>query len=147
MTDDLAGFLRARLDEDQEIARDVQDGSPPWDGQWISDGPHALRTRNGHVLAFSTRTTDGRDLPLDLKPGLVEHWARHDPARVLAEVNAKRRILDRYTSAVADSAEDADGYYDETRFEDARQLYPVLRLLALPYADHLDYRPEWAPDA
>jgi hypothetical protein len=143
MTADLAGFLRARLDEDEQTARDVQDGSPPWNGQWISDGPHALRTRNGHVLAFSTRTTDGRDLPLDLKPGLVEHWARHDPARVLAEVDAKRRIIAEHP------------WRREPDWPSGRQCrqcateWPcnTLRLLALPYASDPGYKPEWAPDA
>jgi hypothetical protein len=90
------------------------------------------------------------DLVAFLKARLADDEA--DPggwpaARVRAEVDAKRRILARYTSAVEDSAEDADGYYDENRFEDARQLRPVLRLLALPYRGHPDYRPEWAPES
>jgi hypothetical protein len=141
VTADLAEFLRARLDEDERIARGVQDGSPPWDGQWIPDGPHALRTRNGHVLACSTVTTDGRDLPIDLKPGLVEHWARHDPARVLAEVAAKRRLLDETYPELqwADSAAAGEWNADQEAALD------FLKILALPYAGHPGYRPEWAP--
>jgi hypothetical protein len=143
MNDDLAAFLRSRLDEDEQIARAVQDGSAPWDGQWVADPPHALRTRNGHVLAFSTWTTDGRNLPIDLKPGTVNHWARHDPARVLAEVDAKRRIIK------------AHPWRREPDWPSGRQCrqcateHPcnTLRLLALPEAGHPDYRPEWAPVA
>ena len=45
------------------------------------------------------------------------------PERILAECEAKRRIVERW-----------------------RELHPdVLRLLALPYADHADYQQEWRP--
>jgi hypothetical protein len=50
-----------------------------------------------------------------------------DPARVLAECAAKRRIV----SFAADLTE--EGTDD------------LLRLLALPYADHPGYRQEWRP--
>ena len=48
------------------------------------------------------------------------------PARVLAEVDAKRRILEEASSMVW---RDSLGYF--------------LRLLALPYAGHPGYREEW----
>lgn len=48
-----------------------------------------------------------------------------DRARVLAECEAKRRIVE----------------WDEVQLEE----HPVLRFLALPYADHPDYREEWKP--
>jgi hypothetical protein len=53
---------------------------------------------------------------------------------VLAEVDAKRRILDECGWAVKNGGGSAF-------------VLPVLRLLALPYADHPDYRPDWAPEA
>lgn len=129
--DDLVAFLRARLAEDEAVARAVEDRSAPWDGQWVADGPDALRTRNGHVLAYGHRTTDGRDLPIPLKPKLAAHWARHDPARVLREVEAKRRIVERYAWL--------------REHGDTGGAAWVLPLLAAAYADHPDYRPEWAP--
>jgi hypothetical protein len=56
-------------------------------------------------------------------PGrLVNLFALVVPARVLAECEAKRRIV-----------------------EQVNGMEYVLRLLALPYADHEDYRPEWRP--
>jgi hypothetical protein len=142
VTVDLTAFLRARLDEDEQVALAIEDGSAPWAGQWVPDGPHALRTRNGHVLAHSTVTTDGRNLPLDLKPGTVEHWARHDPKRVLAEVDAKRKIVDQAEQAAEEYEDDT---FDTQRSTTALTLESVLHLLALPYANHPDYRPEWAP--
>jgi len=52
-------------------------------------------------------------------------------ARILAEVEAKRRIVDRATY-MGEAEDRMGGYADE-----------FLSLLALPYADHPDYRQEW----
>jgi hypothetical protein len=49
------------------------------------------------------------------------------PARVLAECEAKRRIVELMSDEVEYVV-----YSDD-----------VLRALALPYADHPDFRPEW----
>ncbi|MER8233489.1 DUF6221 family protein [Streptomyces sp. NPDC094049] len=138
--DDLIAFLRARLNDDEQTARAVEDGSAPWNGQWTANGPDALRTRNGHVLVYGHWSSDGRNLPMPLKPGLVDHIARHDPARVLAEVEAKRLLLTEYAEVRGNEAADyewAGGW--------ARGLGQAVAFLALPYADHPDYRPEWAP--
>jgi hypothetical protein len=65
-------------------------------------------------------------------------------ARVLADVAAKRRIVELHTGeheCVSDEAHDAvlvaPGYIFH--------LDPTLKLLALPYSDHPDYREEWKP--
>ncbi|MFJ6617597.1 DUF6221 family protein [Kitasatospora sp. NPDC091335] len=79
------------------------------------------------------------------------HIARHDPARALAGVAATRRILDLHTVERDPRAlrflreGPADGPYCTACFG---QYHPceTLRLLALPYQDHPDYRPDWAPD-
>ena len=60
-----------------------------------------------------------------------QHIARWDPARVLAECEAKRRIVEQL-APIAEETWDVD-------------LGRVLKLLALPYADHPDYRQEWRP--
>ena len=69
----------------------------------------------------------------------AEHWAiasiyiaRHDPARVLREVEAKRRI-------VATAVLMLDGGVSYESWES------VLQDLALPYSEHPDYRQEWKP--
>ncbi|RPE34931.1 DUF6221 family protein [Kitasatospora cineracea] len=142
MTADLVAFLRARLAEDEQVARAVDDNSAPWDGQWAADGRDVLRTINGHVLARATATTDGRNLPIPLKPGLTEHWARHDPARVLAEVDAKRRIIAQYERAREGRRTHPD---DLASAGAVLALYGAVKLLALPYAEHPDYREEWRP--
>jgi hypothetical protein len=58
------------------------------------------------------------------------------PSRVLAEVEAKRRIV-----------EEADRYSPELEYGDNGEwaFEVTLRLLALPYADHPDYDEAWRP--
>jgi hypothetical protein len=68
-----------------------------------------------------------------------------DPARVLAECEAKRQIVEMWQLVHGRD----DGAFaiilgqdrSDAQVEDA--LTHVLRLLAHPYADHADYRPEW----
>jgi hypothetical protein len=63
--------------------------------------------------------------------------------RVLAECEAKRRIVELTQGAIyrlADLVADEWGGGGDTDADE-----DLLRLLALPYADHPDYREEWAP--
>jgi Family of unknown function (DUF6221) len=66
----------------------------------------------------------------------MAHINRWRPARVLAECDAKRRIVAEHADIDPCDAHDA-----------AFKSIPcdTLRLLALPYADHPGYRSEWAP--
>ncbi|WP_326768654.1 DUF6221 family protein [Streptomyces sp. NBC_01591] len=152
--DDLLQFLRDRLNEDEQTARSVEDRSAPWNGQWVADGHDTARTFNGHMLFY------GHTGPL--KPGLVDHVVRHDPARVLREVEAKRRAVELHGIVHREIGwlESGGEEYSETpvcglcvpkhshyqRREDVPE-GPCLtvRLLALPYADHPDYRDAWRP--
>lgn len=109
--DALIGFLRERIDEDERIARFVAADSPTDDTSWCM-----------WATAF---TVDPDRLIVAV-----------DYQRVLADVAAKRRIIDAYLevrdheSSMYASADD----YMET----------VVRELASAYADHEDYRAEWA---
>jgi hypothetical protein len=72
-------------------------------------------------------------------PLWVGHVATWAPQRVLADCEARRRIL---TGCVdLDAVLDDYGVPAPFRGED------VLRWLALPYAAHEDYRLEWRPGA
>lgn len=134
--DDLVAFLRARLDEDEAVARAAEPG--PW-------------STNGYEIV--TRADD-RDLA-DVYGGggsTPDHIARHDPARVLAEVEAKRRIIEMHETEPAIPEVYCDhGTHSPGKpamcaacgYEEAP--CPTLRLLAIPYADHPDYRQEWRP--
>jgi hypothetical protein len=102
----LTEFLAARLDEDERVA---------------------------HEAAESDAMTSKPSTPPTRK---WTHIARHDPARVLAEVEAKRRIVEMGASYVPELEHGDNGEW---------ALDATLRLLALPYADHPDYRQEWRP--
>lgn len=66
---------------------------------------------------------------------------------MLREVEAKRRIIDLH----AGMTEDRPDREEDGRHAMAAQLLldtavdKMLRLIALPYADHPDYRDEWRP--
>ena len=72
--------------------------------------------------------------------GISRHIVNWDPARALAEVDAKRRLLDLHPYAGMLSA-------PESCEPCAAHPGPcaTLRLLTLPYADRPGYREEWRP--
>jgi hypothetical protein len=119
-------FLLARIAEDKRIAADAAAATQE-------------RWRPGDVTT-----------PAPVHPHLAEHVARHDPARVLAECAARRRLV----MACRDSGFDRAFLGARPRGMDDFLLSPhdqhqlaalTLALLAMPYADHSDYRPEWRP--
>ena len=91
------------------------------------------------------------------------HIARHDPARVLAECEAKRAVVELHADGeVLDHWEyectcgfsdhrlsECKGCvwhtYDEGELKRRYSPCRTLSLLALPYADHPDCREEWRP--
>jgi hypothetical protein len=130
MTDDLVAFLRARLNEDAKLAKSGETWSAfeeTQQGTRRVDVDHSIE----RVVAC-TRSWRGL------------HIARHDPARVLADVEAKREMVDEHQD-VNDGSCAHWGY--PTHGGSSPQRYPcrTLRLLALPYTDHPDYRDEWRP--
>lgn len=151
MSTDLIAFLRARLDEDEATARAVVwDGS----GNGLSWGLAASATVEVGDEEFNT---DDRTV--------ANHIVNNDPARVLAEVAAKLALVDDllaerhvvcedpwYTCGLATEERDGGECIHEaeqgrcTCGLDARR-DRRLRLLALPYASHPDYREEWAVTA
>ena len=72
---------------------------------------------------------------------LAAHIARHDPARVLREVEAGRRILERHRDCV----QYGGGICEHAGAVDPP--CPDLRDLLCRWADHPDYLPGWAPAA
>jgi hypothetical protein len=82
----------------------------------------------------------------------------HDPARVLREVEAKRRILDLHpitTDVITDpevyvkTERQPFGCRTDHEFYDGETAgfgyCETLKLLALPYADHEEFNEEWRP--
>ncbi|MEV4908742.1 DUF6221 family protein, partial [Streptomyces albidoflavus] len=108
MTADLIAFLRARLDEDEAGARNAAEPEawvelnreplPSWSTElWAN--PDRAAVIAGASSAFPVAVT-----PVGMDDGDADtraaHIARHDPARVLAEVEAKRKAVHFYEQAV-----------------------------------------------
>lgn len=131
--DDLIAFLRARLDEDERVLRAAEGGH--WEVSTI-DGTSEIRetvTRLGVVYSFSGGCTD---------PDTAGHIVRHDPVHVLRDIESKRRIIRECWAAVERDRMHSGWRPRQTEYDLAAY---TLRLLALPYADHPDYRKEWRP--
>ena len=119
-------FLLARIAEDKRIA--VTAAAASGGAEWSAD---ELSRGLPQVMA-------------------AQHAARFDPARVLAECAAKRRII----LACRESRPDLSflgtrppGMADFPLAPHDQHALAALTLavLALPYADHHDYRPAWRP--
>jgi hypothetical protein len=107
---EIAEFLLARIAEDERVVE--QHRQLHDEGEWDKVNPHK-------IVAVGPRLTI-------------------DPARVLAECEAKRRIVGWFQTLGAMTDRDSL----ETRHN---ELLHVLSALALPHADHPDYRQEWKP--
>lgn len=134
----LTDFLLARIAEDEAVARVATSG--PWRyaaGDEGEDGAVLCAVQRGPDLSsnFVAMTSyDGLSSTSCNSDGDGEHIARHDPARVLAECEAKRRIVEECANMPSNVAPPAAAVY-----------HHVCRRLAAVYADHPDYRDEWRP--
>ena len=148
MTDDLAAFITARLDEDEAAAKAALRGpwsiaeNEVWGTQIIAiDGSPVMPVYVEGVTSAALST--------------AVHIARHDPARVLREAAAKRAILALHNrthecsvSSLEHHPEKGEWLYISTEYvdEDGPE-WPctTLRHLAAIWSDHPDYRAEWLP--
>lgn len=135
---DLTAFLAARLDETEHTAH--------WSGPalvaWLT-----YRDDDGQMLYTTVAAgeehvpwiADGHELPEPSSSSIV-----YDPARVLREVEAGRRILARYEDCLA-RMEDPD-YPQGVAADQAREYEDfVLPNLAAAWSGHPDYDQEWNP--
>lgn len=144
MTPDPVQWLHAQLDKDDRIARTALAGR---DGTWryveTPGGDHRVLDSLGYSVV--------EDSPVESEPWFtLPHVAAHDPARVLREIDAKRRLLRAHGRpheciALTGSGERSvvDGQpWELWEPEHTSDHGPctTLRLLALPYEDRPGYR-------
>ena len=157
MNDDLAGFLNARLDEDEAAASAATTGPWEWEtpdriGEWTDHGPNLMsktatwRSPEGRgpnpSMVLGAWGYDAWGVSIDDED--AAHIARHDPARVLREVAAKRTIIEWWQRGDPQPGDPAPS----PTYEGWRKSLPgyqLLRQLAAVYSDHPDYRQEWTP--
>lgn len=148
----IAEFLAACLDEDETIARATRQASPSWQNFDV-DGELRDSVNAGTVAR----------VPADEDRA---HIARHDPARVLADIAAKRRILARHKPILAGHAPGSwqlpagfvgpfTGYCELCSDcgdpDGGNNTYepwpcPEVRDHAAPYAGQTGFKPEWRID-
>ena len=167
----LTDFLLARIAEDEAVAREATAG------RWHVDDIYRTVTADPFTSARQAYDRAGDEdcwvISESMDSGVgrhnLAHIARHDPARVLAECEAKRQIVEWHKSwpvlvqrpPTFEPVADADPnrfavrasqqiawateqeYRD--RFGDEPPTGPVLAALAAVYAGHPDYREEWRP--
>ena len=108
----LTEFLLARIAEDEDVARTA---GPDW-------------------ISYQKTADYGMD------DDTAVHVVTFSPARVLAECEAKRRIVDECRQC------DQDNFTPRTETWGYREaLRGSVQVLASVYADHPDYLPEWKP--
>ncbi|MEY9876622.1 hypothetical protein ABH931_006132 [Streptacidiphilus sp. MAP12-33] len=138
---DIADFLRARLDEDEQRARAAADDSG---NSWIDTGESVYVKDSNDPVAVGPWASY-------LPDGVRSHIARWDPARVLTEIAAKRRVLARHRDYDFPSNED-DGPGDYAWTPSCDHCFkpwpcPDMLDVAAPYREHPGYQPEWAPES
>lgn len=193
---DLTEFITARLDEDEAAVRassgSTVTGEP---GAWkpvatgdeweAADAGSEYSAKGGGYIELLVALRPDLPRPPDVMSGMwgvvtsheeeadaealpvFEHIARWDPARVLAEVAAKRQLLEVHKVNVEVEGPPPAFRDPHVRYQEGRVTYwcdecdhdrdyghisgpdqgcRTLRLLALPYADHKDYDPAWRID-
>lgn len=157
---DLDRWFAAQLDADEQTARAATAGpwtARNWDRMIPADrAGHTIRNQDGQYAV-----APGHDDGGAIGAANAEHIARHDPAFVLADITAKRRILAEHATqdvpilkfrgelimsgpecrVCADwDAAEMDGP------PNAPAPCQTLRLLAAAYASRPGYDPTWAPE-
>lgn len=151
-------FLNARLDEDEAVARASVIDASRWSVFAVDKYFGQVDSDDGAVASS-----------VDLKD--AEHIARHDPARVLAEVEAKRKIIafheqwpvlvqtepkiefsggdtlvgtiDTYTARMSQQIDWQTTQQYRARFGTEPPTAPMLRALVQVYVGHPDFEEEW----
>lgn len=148
---DLITWLRAQLDEDERVALAAKSNT----GRWRWDHGFGAMC-NDKECPYGVLMDVAE--PDDVFAGTVvmevhgydvteawqgaDHIARHDPARVLREVAAKRAILDEHDAAF----ERRQHHRDDLASAGALlTMVRVVKTLAAPYSDREGYREEWTP--
>lgn len=157
--DDLIAFIKARLDEEEAMA----DAAPGSRWQAFGEDDVAGASVYDEQWRLLTPARYDHDNPLSARPGatgpqyiqrardeLCAHIARHDPARVLREAEAKRAHIAMYLAQPGYDLPEGvnDGRDDSERLRDEGikiVLEAVLDHDAAVYSDHPGYRQEWAP--
>jgi hypothetical protein len=143
--------------DEWEVHPDLTDGDLGPDGDLellVALRPNLPRPPDvmaGHWGAVISWESDPVDPDASVPVAQLRHAALHDPARVLREVEADRRLLDLYERAKSYrdrvfARPEPRSISDEMRaVTQMMTLEQVLRMRAAVWSDHPDFRDEWRP--
>lgn len=160
---DLVDWLRAQLDEDERVAVAAPSGPWVWQRRASDDDDEELVSHTarwwppsygqpipaeGYPTTVLGAAAQGANPYLNIEDGAAEHIAAWDPARVLAEVKAKRAVLEahdqrRHHCPLPIIKGALGQLWDLDDTEPAPACWTVL-LLAQPYAERPGWQPEWS---
>ena len=114
------------------------------DGDALAAHPHSARPYGTHWSASDYDVEDQAGHPV-ARSDFAPHIARHDPDRVLRQVEKLRRVVEEHLPDMElhhHTPQDCPiCYYAGT----AREAFPcpTIRALAAIWSDHPDYDPDW----
>lgn len=124
-------FLRAQLDDDEALARQAFADHNAAGAEWTE------------IWSGAVQLGEHEDLLLTNDSGVSRHIIRHDPGQVLAEVEAKRRIIAQYEAMKADMEVVTGTISEATAVARFAAYDTMLRVMTLPYQDRPGYDPAW----
>ncbi|WP_052372160.1 DUF6221 family protein [Nocardia otitidiscaviarum] len=139
-------FIAARLAEDEQIARDAVSGADGSDwhygtAEYADPGQGWVHNFAGVVLT-SERNGEGA-----VGRPVGEHMARHDPARVLRQCAALRRVAELHPRGGGEGFWHCETCHDYERHDAERWPCETISTLATVWELHPDYDPSWAVDS
>ena len=141
---DLSEFLAARLDEDEAAAREAADRDS---GQWfMGDKWNVYRAEDEARFDEDYQGDEHALVVYGNVESQSQHIARHDPARILREVEAKRKIVAEHAMEPGFLPPSCSRCYEtDDDWEALLWPCPTIRALASVYSDHPDYDETWRP--
>ena len=164
---DLVAFLLARIGEDEATAKAATAGPWEWDepfqseypgGEWTDQGPNLtsktatwMTPEGGGPYPVTVLSAWGYDAwGINAEAADQAHIARHDPARVLREAEAKRKILAEHASGYPTTYPKPSGqptcgicHCGTWDWEPCDWPCATVRALAAVYSDHPAYLEQW----
>lgn len=159
----LVEFLEARIAEDQAVAEAADPGTWAFADDFEMHGVGNIVSQTADGQQFNIAYDHDREAGY----GAVDvdnatHIVRWDPARVLAECAAKRKVIDLHRMALGDGTEfKRGGFWEQVQVVGCVNCTvcsitgdvciiegPCETLLALaaPYASHEQFDPAWLPE-
>lgn len=143
MNDSLIRFLRERYADEEQMARAAVNlgwNSEPGTGSWASDNGHvwdaqalgppdAVLEELGITEPRATVVSD-EGVPTTEQAAHIAYW---DPARVLADIDSKRKILEEVATMLGGDP-----------WQEGAHGLEILSLLVRPYTQHPAFQPEWS---